>query len=69
MGCTAWGWPSRGTGFSESREVHVVTTRPSAGLRRPSGSAEARECGALGDGAGMFSPYAIPEKEVRKTVS
>jgi hypothetical protein len=40
--------------------VDAGTARPSAGLRRPHGIAQARECGALGGGAVMLSPVRNP---------
>jgi len=43
-----------------SRQVDAVTARPSAGLRRPRGSAQARERGAVGGGAVMLSPVRNP---------
>jgi hypothetical protein len=40
--------------------VDAVTARPRVGLRRPSGSAEAREGGALGGGTVILSPGRNP---------
>ena len=56
MGRTASGWPSRITGFSEEPVGGCSNAQPRADVRRPSGITEARESGALGDGAVMFSP-------------
>ena len=60
MGGMAWGAPSLGPVSLRSRQVDAVTARPSAGLRRPSGSAQAREGGALGGGTVMLSSVRNP---------